>query len=559
MASARLRVLTGPMAGTEIEISGEAVIGRSAPGALALGGDTRLSRRHARLWLEGDVLRVEDAGSTNGTMVNDARLTVPAELHRGDTIHAGDTDLEVVDVPAVTPAEASPPVVTRVSEPAPVTAVEAPAWVPPFTPPRVRRRADLPARRHWFSAVVIVCVTAVLVAASLAWNRAAPMVSHIAGIDGTLYLESNGGGKTHTNTLLAARYHSGLLTPLHIDGYDMAGKGAADLGDRGVLDADSQIVLTPDRTRLFAVNQGSDSIAAFRVADDGTLTAVAGSPFPSDGLAPTSLAVSGSILVVANKAHDGVRELSHEHASYVTFRILGDGGLSRTGSKIEVPPQSSPTQVQLSADGRLVFTTEETDVLRVLSLDGDGHLGEINGSPFSLPNSVFPNGRPSPVWPAGLSVNGSELYTGVPNDNSVLALGIGPDGRLSVDDRALDPAAKLPCWSVVNKEHNHLYFADAGSDSITVWDVGNARRPALLQHFDMTGGGNPWNLTLDPQNNHLYVITPRQVSAVPAGEGQLLHSLVVGLDGKLSEPQPPLSLPVPLGSNVVGLVIVPDR
>ena len=47
----------------------------------------------------------------------------------------------------------------------------------------------------------------------------------------------------------------------------------------------------------------------FRVAPNGALTAVAGSPFPSYGRAPTSLGLAGNTLIVANKAQDGVRNL----------------------------------------------------------------------------------------------------------------------------------------------------------------------------------------------------------------------------------------------------------
>src|SRR4051794_32217896 len=89
--------------------------------------------------------------------------------------------------------------------------------------------------------------------------------------DGTVYIESNG----HTagsNSVLAFRYSAGSLRPLEISEYPTGGRGSHDLSNSGALDAEQQIVTNADRTLLFAVNAGSDSIAVFRVGGDGTLS-----------------------------------------------------------------------------------------------------------------------------------------------------------------------------------------------------------------------------------------------------------------------------------------------
>src|SRR3954470_25080275 len=142
--------------------------------------------------------------------------------------------------------------------------------------------------------------------------------------DGTVYIESNG----HTagsNSVLAFRYSAGSLRPLDIREYPTGGRGSHDLSNSGALDAEQQIVTNADRTLLFAVNAGSDTVAVFHIADDGALDPVAGSPFPSGGKAPASVGVSGDELFVANKAHDGVRALTKTKPSYATFHIGSDG------------------------------------------------------------------------------------------------------------------------------------------------------------------------------------------------------------------------------------------
>jgi serine/threonine-protein kinase len=58
--------------------------------------ETKISRRHARVWREGDTFLVEDLGSINGTVVNEAvRLgpRQPRPLANGDRLRLGETTL----------------------------------------------------------------------------------------------------------------------------------------------------------------------------------------------------------------------------------------------------------------------------------------------------------------------------------------------------------------------------------------------------------------------------------------------------------------------------------
>ena len=54
--------------------------------------DSFASSRHARLVPHGDVIVLEDLGSTNGTYLNDEPLRGPQPLHPGDRIRIGDSD-----------------------------------------------------------------------------------------------------------------------------------------------------------------------------------------------------------------------------------------------------------------------------------------------------------------------------------------------------------------------------------------------------------------------------------------------------------------------------------
>ncbi len=67
------------------------VIGRGSEADLVLD-DTGVSRRHAEVHHAGDVTRIIDLGSTNGTFVDGVKRT-SATLHRGSVITIGRTKL----------------------------------------------------------------------------------------------------------------------------------------------------------------------------------------------------------------------------------------------------------------------------------------------------------------------------------------------------------------------------------------------------------------------------------------------------------------------------------
>ena len=115
----------GPLAGELRELHGELTMGRGE-GDIVLN-DHQVSRRHLLLRPVGDVLHVEDLGSSNGTFVNGHRITGPVSAGNGDAINIGTSEL-VVQV--TTPPEPTMPAPV----PAPAGAVPSsgrpgPAWL----------------------------------------------------------------------------------------------------------------------------------------------------------------------------------------------------------------------------------------------------------------------------------------------------------------------------------------------------------------------------------------------------------------------------------------------
>jgi len=85
---ARLIVLAGGNVGEMYEIGQELVLGRSRSADVRLHGDG-ISRKHARVHVDGVEVLFEDLGSTNGSYVNGERVAGQHVLLEGDKIQIG--------------------------------------------------------------------------------------------------------------------------------------------------------------------------------------------------------------------------------------------------------------------------------------------------------------------------------------------------------------------------------------------------------------------------------------------------------------------------------------
>jgi pSer/pThr/pTyr-binding forkhead associated (FHA) protein len=187
---ARLRVVSGPLAGQTVDVEEEVVIGREDTDLTI--DDDELSRRHAVVRRFQNRLQVEDLGSTNGTFVDGTRIAEPTLLGGGAEIKLGATVLVVEGVLPVASSEPltgsrnatriSPTISEGAAAPAPAAKAPRPPTAPvtgpgtaplaqpvgDFSPPgRVQRQRGL-ASRSWvpvalsFGTVIIVAIALVI-------------------------------------------------------------------------------------------------------------------------------------------------------------------------------------------------------------------------------------------------------------------------------------------------------------------------------------------------------------------------------------------------------------
>ncbi|MFJ8684931.1 FHA domain-containing protein [Micromonospora wenchangensis] len=92
-----LTVAAGPMRGASFRVRPRPqVIGRAPTADIAVA-DAHLSRRHAEVRLTDDGVVLVDLGSTNGTWLNDRRITDAEPLTDGDVVRLGRTELRYFD------------------------------------------------------------------------------------------------------------------------------------------------------------------------------------------------------------------------------------------------------------------------------------------------------------------------------------------------------------------------------------------------------------------------------------------------------------------------------
>ena len=161
MPEFQLVMRAGPTPGKAFPVSGDSfTIGRE-PGNGIVINDPEISRKHSRMWLQGNTYSIEDLGSTNGTFVNGIRLTAPHSLRTGEVVALGEqislvfeavvSDPNATMLHAAKPSAPEPaPVSQPISQPIPSFAGQVPAGPEPVTPAPKKRS----------SAMVVVIVLA---------------------------------------------------------------------------------------------------------------------------------------------------------------------------------------------------------------------------------------------------------------------------------------------------------------------------------------------------------------------------------------------------------------
>ena len=81
--------------GRVFPVGEEMTVGRAGGCTVSIAEDTYASQIHARIFGRDGQTWVEDLGSTNGTYVNQSRISTTTPVRRGDLLRVGGTTLEL--------------------------------------------------------------------------------------------------------------------------------------------------------------------------------------------------------------------------------------------------------------------------------------------------------------------------------------------------------------------------------------------------------------------------------------------------------------------------------
>jgi hypothetical protein len=191
--------------------------------------------------------------------------------------------------------------------------------------------------------------------------------------------KTTGTGSNYTGFRINAGGH---LTPIEGSTFDLP--ATANPGD---------ILFNSTGTNLIGVEVGTNVASTFRidsfvVGSDGLITPAAGSPFPAQAAGPF-----GSEFSPANPAHLYVSN-AHGGAgngSVSAFNVTPGGTLSSIGSSPYPDGQTAPCWVEISHDGRYLFTvnTGSTTVSSYAIL-ADGSLSHSSDTAFKTGLGIRP-------------------------------------------------------------------------------------------------------------------------------------------------------------------------
>ena len=91
----RLAVTSGPLRGTTVPLSTSSILLGRAPSCTLVLDDDYSSSRHARIFPQHGGWFVEDLGSTNGTYVDDQRISQVTPLGPGTRVRIGQSVVEL--------------------------------------------------------------------------------------------------------------------------------------------------------------------------------------------------------------------------------------------------------------------------------------------------------------------------------------------------------------------------------------------------------------------------------------------------------------------------------
>ena len=333
-----------------------------------------------------------------------------------------------------------------------------------------------------------------------------------------VYVQTNDAQK---NEVVAYRRESGgSLTK--IGSFETGGSGTG----KPHLPSQSSIVLSDDGAWLLVANGGSDTISLFAVEPDGIRLA---DTVPSGGGTPTSVAVHGSLVYVANNADANITGFDIS-----TGKLAALAGSTRMLSG----EGADPAQISFSPDGKTLVVTERgSNSISAYAIDERGYAD--GPSTIACPGQT----------PYGFDFTSdgtlivTEAFGGAKGKAAASSYSLTEPGRLSPVSASVADTRSEVCWAAVTKDGRFVYVTNFGDGTISSYAIGaegtielaepvaGATRlgePGVRDEAISNDGRFLYALDADTQQVHGWRIdTDGHLSEIGAADG--LPSTVAGL------------------------------
>ena len=290
---------------------------------------------------------------------------------------------------------------------------------------------------------------------------------------------------------------SGALSPVSGSPFATGGSGSFS-SNTGAID----VVVTANR--LYATNSISNSIAAFDINVDGTLSTIPGSPFPALGSQPNGIAVndSGTRLFVA----------LFNSNSVAVFNIASNGALTHVSGSPFSLGTTTPLDLAIDSANSLLFASHNTAGVGVYNIGVGGSLTPIGGSPFA--------GGGSDERGLGVNAGKTRLYLADHDVNTVSGFDIGGGGTLTAVPGSPFVAGTGPTDALFHPSLSVLYVTNESSSNISAYNIAPVGTLSALGGSPFASGGTgAGGMIIDATNERLFVInrTSHSVSSFDIG------------------------------------------
>jgi 6-phosphogluconolactonase len=333
-----------------------------------------------------------------------------------------------------------------------------------------------------------------------------------------VYVQTNDAKK---NEVVAYRRDSdGSLSK--VGSYETGGGGTG----KPHLPSQSSLVLSDDGAWLLVANGGSDTISLFAVESDGPRLADVAS---SGGGTPTSVAVHGTLVYVANNAA----------ATVSGFRIATGKLVPLEGSTRPLSADGAdPAQISFSPDGKTLVVTERgSNSISAYSIDDRGYAE----GPWTISSAgETPYGFD---FTSGGTLVVTEAFGGAKGMAAASSYALTEPGSLSPVSSSVADTRSEVCWAAVTKDGRYVYVTNFGDGTISSYSIDAEGKIELAEAVAAsTRLGEPGvrDEAISADGRFLYVLD---------ADTQMVHGWSIGADGRLSEVGAADGLP----STVAGL------